>query len=77
VKTVEFAPAARAELDAAADRYDEERPGRGVRFYAAVERTTKLIVRFPASDRCSRAFEPISVCVVASFAVSRSFWRTG
>jgi len=28
VKIVEFAPAARAELDAAADRYERERPGR-------------------------------------------------
>jgi plasmid stabilization system protein ParE len=48
VKAVEFAPAARAELDAAADRYDLEHPGRGVRFYVAVEQTVKLIVRFPA-----------------------------
>jgi plasmid stabilization system protein ParE len=48
VKNVEFAPAARAEFDAAADRYEGERPGRGIRFIAAVERTVKLIVRFPA-----------------------------
>lgn len=48
MRTVEFAPGARAELDAAADQYDEQRPGRGVRFYAAVERTVKLIVRFAA-----------------------------
>ncbi len=47
MKSVEFAPAARAEFDAAADRYEEERPGRGIRFIAAVERTVKLIVRFP------------------------------
>jgi plasmid stabilization system protein ParE len=47
VKAVEFAPGARAEFDAAADRYDEQRPGRGIRFVAAVERTVKLIVRFP------------------------------
>ena len=47
MKNVEFAPAARAEFDAAADRYEEERPGRGIRFVGAVERTVKLIVRFP------------------------------
>jgi plasmid stabilization system protein ParE len=49
VKIVEFAPAARAELDAAADRYELERPGRGQRFYAAVERAVKLIAAFPAA----------------------------
>jgi plasmid stabilization system protein ParE len=49
VKSVEFAPAARAELDAAAEKYEEQRTGRGVRFYAAVERTVKLILRFPAA----------------------------
>jgi plasmid stabilization system protein ParE len=43
VKSVEFAPAARAELDAAADWYELERPGRGQRFYAAVERAVQLI----------------------------------
>jgi hypothetical protein len=37
VKIVEFAPAARIELDAAADRYELERPGRGQRFDAAVD----------------------------------------
>jgi plasmid stabilization system protein ParE len=47
VKNVEFAPAARAELDAAADRYEVERPGRGERFYAAVERAVQLIREVP------------------------------
>lgn len=46
---VEFAPAARAELDSAADRYELERPGRGQRFYAAVERAVNLIAAFPAA----------------------------
>jgi toxin ParE1/3/4 len=49
VKSVEFAPAARAELDAAADWYELERPGRGQRFYAAVERAVQLIAAFPAA----------------------------
>lgn len=48
MRTVEFAPAARAELDSAADQYEDQRPGRGLRFYAAVERTVKLIVKVPA-----------------------------
>lgn len=48
MRTVEFARAARAEFDAAADEYERQRPGRGLRFTAAVERTVKLIVRFPA-----------------------------
>jgi plasmid stabilization system protein ParE len=47
VRSVEFAPAARAEFDAAADHYEQQRAGRGLRFVAAVERTVKLIVRFP------------------------------
>jgi hypothetical protein len=46
VKRIEFAPAARAELDAAADRYEQDYPGRGVRFYAAVERAVRLLVEF-------------------------------
>jgi plasmid stabilization system protein ParE len=47
VKRVEFAPAARTELDAAVDRYELERPGRGRRFAVAAERAIKLIVAFP------------------------------
>jgi plasmid stabilization system protein ParE len=49
VKQVEFAPEARAELDAAADHYEQERSGRGARFYVAVERAVKLIAAFPAA----------------------------
>jgi len=49
VKRVEFAPAAREELDAAADRYELEYAGRGVRFYAAVERTAELLMAFPTA----------------------------
>jgi plasmid stabilization system protein ParE len=44
---VELAPAARDELAAAVDWYEVERPGRGERFSAAVERAVKLIARFP------------------------------
>ena len=49
MKQVEFASAARDELDAAADRYEQEYPGRGLRFYAAVERTAALLVRVPTA----------------------------
>ena len=38
---VEFAPAARAELDAAAERYELVQPGRGERLYAGVERAAR------------------------------------
>jgi plasmid stabilization system protein ParE len=47
VKIVEFAQAARAELDAAAEKYEMQRPGRGDRFYAAVERAVQLICELP------------------------------
>jgi toxin ParE1/3/4 len=49
VKRVEFAPAARAELDAAAERYELERLGRGLRFYAAIERSVRLVASFPSA----------------------------
>ena len=49
MKVVEFAPAARAELDAAADWYERERPGRGQRLYAVVERAVQLVAAFPAA----------------------------
>ena len=49
MKFVEFAPAARSELEAAIDRYELQRPGRGWRFYAAVERAVKLLAAFPAA----------------------------
>jgi plasmid stabilization system protein ParE len=68
VKLVEFAPAARAELDAAADRYELERPGRGVRFYAAVERCVRLIVRFPSAG-------PMYPGVTVDFGVRRAVVR--
>ena len=47
MKPVEFAPAARAELDAAAADYEREREGLGATFYSAVERTVRLIATFP------------------------------
>lgn len=68
MKSVEFAPAARAELDAAADRYELERAGRGVRFYAAVERSVRLIVSFPSAG-------PLYLGVTATFGVRRAVVR--
>ncbi len=69
MRLVEFAPAARAELDAAADRYELERPGRGVRLYAAVERGVRLIVRFPDAG-------PMDAGVPVNFAVRRPVVRS-
>jgi plasmid stabilization system protein ParE len=40
-RRIEFDPDARAELDAAAARYELEYAGRGLRFYAAVERAAR------------------------------------
>lgn len=47
MKNVEFVPTSRAELDATAERYEVNRPGRGERFYAAVERAVQLIREVP------------------------------
>jgi len=72
VRHIEFAPAARAELDAAADRYELERPGRGLRFYAAVERATKLIAAFPHAGPPFPGVGPISRFAAALSSDSRS-----
>jgi toxin ParE1/3/4 len=49
VKQVELDPAARAELDEAAARYDQDYEGRGLRFYTAVERVLQVIAALPES----------------------------
>lgn len=49
MKPVEFSPFARVELHEAADRYEREYPGRGHRFYDAVERALFVIGRLPTS----------------------------
>ncbi len=46
---IEFDPEARAELDAAANHYDGEYAGRGLRFYAAVERAARSAATTPAA----------------------------
>lgn len=58
MKLVEFAPPARSELEAAIDRYELQRPGRGWRFYAAVERAVKLLAAFPAAGPLFRDVHP-------------------
>lgn len=58
MKFVEFAPAARSELEAAIDRYELQRPGRGWRFYAAVERAVKLLAAFPVAGPLFRDVHP-------------------
>lgn len=66
---VVLAPAARGELDAAATRYERDYPGRGERFYAAVERAVTLIAAFhAAAPRSSWVRTPeVRQRVVASF----------
>ena len=49
MRRIEFAPAARAELDAAAKRYEEEYEGRGHRFYSAVERAVTAAAHTPST----------------------------
>lgn len=58
MKVVEFAPAARAELDTAAEWYERERPGRGLRLYAAVERAVELVAAFPAAGPAFPEIDP-------------------
>jgi plasmid stabilization system protein ParE len=47
VKKIEFAPNARAELEAAAEYYERDYAGRGLRFYSAVERAVHAAAAFP------------------------------
>jgi len=47
VKQVEFDPKARVELDRAADEYEVDYPGRGLRFYSAVERAVETAAATP------------------------------
>jgi len=49
VKAIEFAAAARDELDAAIAYYEEQRPGRGLRLAEAVERLVHEISVLPES----------------------------
>lgn len=58
MKAIEFAQAASAELQAAVDHYELERPGRGKRFAAAVERALKLIAAFPQVGPAYRFVRP-------------------
>lgn len=44
---IEFSHEARLELDAAAEHYERDYPGRGLRFYDAVERATRFIAMMP------------------------------
>lgn len=48
-RRIELDPAARTELDAAADHYEREYPGRGTRFYAAVERAVRSAASTPSA----------------------------
>lgn len=47
MRRIEIAPAARAELDDAADFYEREYPGRGIRFYDAFEKAIRAAALTP------------------------------
>ena len=47
MKRIEFDPDARVELDRAAAHYERDYPGRGLRFYAAIERTVASVAALP------------------------------
>lgn len=49
-RTIRLHPAARRELDEAADFYDSEVPGLGARFLDEVERAAQQILAFPESS---------------------------
>jgi len=50
VTAIEFSREARVELDAAADHYEVDYVGRGVRFYDAVERALRTIDAMPTAS---------------------------
>lgn len=75
MKTIEFAPAASTEFKAAVDQYELERPGRGKRFAAAVERAMTMISRFPRPPQPIEQRGPSMASVVASCAVFHSYSR--
>jgi toxin ParE1/3/4 len=58
VKLIEFAPAAGAELKAAVDHYESERPGRGLRLAVAVERALQSIAAVPMAGPAYRHVRP-------------------
>ena len=89
MKAVVLAPAARTELDAAADLYEREREALGFAFYAVVERGVQIIARFPEAGepypglessgvrrRLFAAFRSCSCTAIWAKRFASKRWRT-
>ena len=73
-RPLRFDPAARRELDEAADFYDAEDPGLGLAFLDAAERAFEQIQAFPESSPISLA--PVRTKVLSAFPFSVIYWVT-
>jgi len=73
-RPLRFDPAARRELDEAADFYDAEDPGLGLAFLDAAERAFEQIQAFPESPPISLA--PVRTKVLSAFPFSVIYWVT-
>ncbi|MBP8806439.1 MAG: type II toxin-antitoxin system RelE/ParE family toxin [Kofleriaceae bacterium] len=77
---IEFSREARVELDAAADHYEADFPGRGVRFYDAVERALRLIDAMPTASPLFPGVQParaIRRCLVRGFPYALAYRVVG
>jgi len=73
-RPIRFDPAAKRELNEAAEFYDAEDPGLGGAFLDAVERAFKQIQAFPKSSPISLA--PLRTKVLSAFPFSVIYWVT-
>jgi plasmid stabilization system protein ParE len=69
---IRFDPAAKRELNEAAEFYDSEDLGLGGSFLGAVERAIKQIQAFPESSQVSLA--PVRTKVLSAFPFSIIYW---
>jgi toxin ParE1/3/4 len=67
VKEIEFHPDAEAELNAAAEYYEQQREGLGLDLAAAVQQATEHIRRFPQASSVHLEGLGIRKCVVRHF----------
>jgi len=73
-RPIRFDPAAKRELNEAADFYDAEDPGLGGAFLDAAERAFEQIQAFPESSPISLA--PARTKVLSAFPFSVIYWVT-
>jgi len=73
-RPIRFDPAARRELNEAADFYDAEDPGLGGAFLDAAERAFEQIQAFPESSPISLG--PVRTKVLSAFPFSIIYWVT-